>query len=94
MNCDPREPTVLPNPLSKEVVVSCQSSYRRAARGLKMRAYLKVCPRLRFLKLSMMAADFDSMRTFAFLLVDFFRVMNEWLRRFAIREVSCRWNWT
>lgn len=37
-----------------------------------MRAYLKVDPRLRFLKLSMMAADCDSMRSFVFLLVDFF----------------------
>lgn len=44
-----------------------------------MWAYLKVDPRLRFLKLSMMAADCDSMRTFALLLVDFFQGMNEWL---------------
>lgn len=44
-----------------------------------MRAYLKVDPRLRFLKLSMMAADCDSMTTFSFLLVDFFQGMNEWL---------------
>lgn len=59
-----------------------------------MRAYLKVDPRLRFLKLSMTAADYDSMRNFCFLLVRFFQGMNEWLRRFAIREVSCKWKWT
>lgn len=59
-----------------------------------MRAYLKVDPRLRFLKLSMMAADCDSMRTFVFLLVGFFQGMNEWLRRLAIREVGCKWKWT
>lgn len=59
-----------------------------------MRAYLKVDPRLRFLKLSMVAADCDSMRTLDFLLVDFFQGMNEWLCRFAIREASCGWKWT
>lgn len=59
-----------------------------------MRAYLKVDPRLRFLKLSMTAAGCGSMRNFAFLLVRFFQGMNEWLRGFAIREVGCKWKWT
>lgn len=53
-----------------------------------MLAYLKVCPKLRFLKLSMVAESCESMRTSSFLLAGFFRVMNEWLRRFAIREVG------
>lgn len=48
-----------PKTAVKEVVVSCQSSYRtsRAERRSSMLAYLKVDPRLRFLKLSMVAAD-------------------------------------
>lgn len=55
MNCDPREPTVLPNPLSRRSSSAVRAPI--AAGQSDALAYLKVDPKLRFLKLSMVAAD-------------------------------------
>lgn len=66
---------MFPKPLSRRLSSAARAPI--AKRGLNMQAHLKVDPKLRFLKLSMMAADCGSMRSFAVLLVGFFRGMNE-----------------